>query len=262
MGTWLCSETSTGVCPDAILSLMLQIYTWLKAGIRTFSLLSEYGKAIAKQWMSILFGETLIGTIFLIWWAISNPKNPPLILTFVVAMFVAGYFVWRADHVRLIPKFEITEVLAQVTETDDPNTPSLYVQMIPRCLTEAPVYECRGHLLRVSKRLTPEDEWKLTDMNAPLFLGWDYYGTRPFTLEPGIDRRMNVCSWNSADRFIIPAVDPLPLKYKSVFNDVCTFKFDIKVTAKDCPSVNVSVTVAIAPREWNKPVVELIQAGH
>jgi predicted membrane metal-binding protein len=81
---------------------MRRIRTWLRARLETFALLPEYGKATAKQWMNILFGETVLGVIFLIWWALANPKNPPLILIFVAAVIIAGYFVWRADHIRLI----------------------------------------------------------------------------------------------------------------------------------------------------------------
>jgi hypothetical protein len=98
-------------------------------------------------------------------------------------------------------------------------------------------------------------------MNAPLFLEWDYYGIDPQTLEHGIDRRLNVCHWSSANNFIVPAVKPLPSKFRSVFDSSDTFKFDIKVTAKDCPSVNVSVTVNIALRKWDEPVIELIQGA-
>src|ERR1039457_3417890 len=113
---------------------MRRMSGWLKTRVKTFSLLLKYGKAIAKEWMNILFGETVIGAMFLIWWAIVNPKNPPLILIFVAAIFVAGYFVWRADHIRLTPKFKVDKIIVQRTETEDPNTIKMYVQVIPECL--------------------------------------------------------------------------------------------------------------------------------
>jgi len=71
--------------------------SWLRTRFQTFDLLPEYLGAIIEEWMNILFGETIVGAGFLIWWALTNPKNPPLIAVFVVAMFVAGYYVWRAD---------------------------------------------------------------------------------------------------------------------------------------------------------------------
>jgi len=221
--------------------------------------LPEYFTAAASQMQNILWGALLPFVAWGIWFIVSNPPMWINATAIGLALFLAGYYVWRADHVRLLPKFEVSEVCAQVTETNDPHNPSLFIQVIVRCLTDAPVYECRGHLLRVSSRFNSEEKWQLTDMNAPLFLGWDYYGISPCTLEPGIDRRLNVCFWSSANSFIIPAVEPLPAKYKSVFDSSDTFKFDIKVTAKDCASVNVSVTVNVALRKWNEPVVELIQ---
>jgi hypothetical protein len=239
---------------------MRRIRTWLRARLEAFALLPEYGKATAKQWMNILFGETVLGVIFLIWWALANPKNPPLILIFVAAVIIAGYFVWRADHIRLIPKFAVTELVIQPTETEA-NSMNLFLQIIPECLNDAPVYECRGQLLRVCKRHSDSDEWVVTGMNAPLFLGWDYYGIIPFTLEPGIKRRLNVCWWNDSAMFIIPAVEPLPSKFKTVFNSTGTFKFDIRLTARDCLPVDVSVTVNLDARLWDKPTVSLIQ-GH
>jgi hypothetical protein len=92
---------------------MHEILTWLKARLETFAHLPDYGKATAKQWMNILFGETVLGVIFLVWWALENPKNPPLIVIFIAAVIVAGYFVWRADHLRLRQTLDITQALLQ-----------------------------------------------------------------------------------------------------------------------------------------------------
>jgi hypothetical protein len=179
----------------------------------------------------------------------------------LVALFFAGYYVWRAYHLRLIPKFAVTELIVQPTKTEDPKSMNLFVQIIPECLTDAPVHECRGQLLRVCKRYTDSEEWVVTGMNAPLFLGWDYYSIAPFTLEPGIKRRLNVCWWNDRSMFIIPSVEPLPSKFKTVFNSTGTFKFDIRLTAKDCSPVDVFVTVNLDARIWDKPLVSLIQGS-
>ncbi len=162
---------------------------------------------------------------------------------------------------RLIPRFEVKEYVIQLTETENPDVTNLFIQIIPECMTESPVHECRGRLLLVSKRNSHENEWTATQMNSPLFLGWDYYGHGPFTLEPGIRQRLNVCWWSSVSHLIIPSVDPLPSKFRAVFGSGRIFKFDIRITAKDCPPVDVSVTVSLEGREWNKPIIELIQKG-
>jgi hypothetical protein len=99
-------------------------------------------------------------------------------------------------------------------------------------------------------------------MDSPLFLDWDYYGSGPMTLESGIRQRLNVCFWSQSSRFIIPAVQPLPSKFRVVFNNPGQFKFDIRVTAKECAPVDVSLTVELGLRKWDDPVVKLVSGGH
>jgi hypothetical protein len=89
---------------------------------------------------------------------------------FIFVLFLAGYYVWRANHIRMIPKFKILDVVhCQETATEQPEEMKLYVQIVPQCLTDAAVEKCRGHLLRVHKRHTDDGEWILTQMNEPLF---------------------------------------------------------------------------------------------
>lgn len=175
---------------------------------------------------------------------------------------MAGYYVWRADHVRLIPKFSVTTLCPpNETDTNNPSVTNLFIQIIPECLSNAPVHGCRARLLQVSKRFEESEDWRITSMDSPLFLDWDYYGSREFTLESGIRQRLNVCHWSNQFRMIIPTVTPIPSKFRNIFNDFETFKFDIRFTATDCEPVDVSVLVSLRNREWNKPQISLIQ-GH
>lgn len=233
--------------------IMRQIYRWLKNRVETSVLLPNYIGAIAKQWMNILFGETVVGVIFLVWWALGTP---PLILIFVVAMFVAGYFAWRADHVRLIPRFEIKEFYIQPTPTSIPHESRVYIQVLPTCLTEVPVSECRGHLLRVCKWSDAKNEWESTELNEPLNLAWSMHDASPLILQPGVGQRLNVC-WIDNYGHIVPDIPTgLPLRSASVFNSTDRFRFDIRVTARDCPPVDVFVVVQMG-NEWNRPLVSI-----
>jgi hypothetical protein len=99
---------------------MRQFRTWLTKQKGNLLLMPEYFRALAKEWLNILFGETLVGIGFLIWWALGAPTNHALVVVFVIAMFVAGYYAWCADHKRLEPTFEITRVIPQ-TWTDSEN---------------------------------------------------------------------------------------------------------------------------------------------
>jgi hypothetical protein len=185
---------------------------------------------------------------------------PVKVTACVVALFVAGYYVWHADHVRLIPKFSVTTLCPpNETDTEDRNVTNLFIQIIPECLSNAPVHGCRARLLQVSKRFEESENWRVTSMDSPLFLDWDYYGSREFTLEPGIRQRLNVCWWSNRFRMIIPCVAPLPSRFRNIFNDFETFKFYIRFTATDCEPVDISVLVSLRNREWNNPEISLIQ---
>ncbi|MGD1156728.1 MAG: hypothetical protein ABSA41_12950 [Terriglobia bacterium] len=172
---------------------------------------------------------------------------------------------WReckAKRDRLIPKFGIKEWVITETPTIDRRDYFAYVQLIVRCLTDAPVKGCRGRLLQVYKRYGHKENWNATAMNEPFDLEWSNYpNILELTLEPGIDQRLNVCRSFKSVRLLYPTLLVLPARAHAVFDSSGTFRFDIKITAKDCPSIDASVTVTIDECEWNKPIVELIQ-GH
>ena len=79
----------------------------------------------------------------------------------------SSVYVWRADHVPLIPKLAVREIHFQETpvmlngEIYDHRT---CIQLVPTCLTESPVYECVACLQRVEK-LTADGDWKETELD-------------------------------------------------------------------------------------------------
>jgi hypothetical protein len=241
------------------LPAMRHFRTWLIAQFAKLLLMPDYFRALAKEWLNILFGETLVGIGFLVWWALGAPTNHSLIVVFVIAMFVAGYYAWRAVYIRLQPKFKVEKIIAQRTETENSSVMKIYLQVLPECLTDAPVKKCHGRLLLVSQR-NNRGEWVPTEMNSPLKLGWDYYGYEPLTIEPGIGQRLNVCFWDNNATAIIPTVDPMPSKWRSIIGPG-PFKFDIRMTGKDCKPVDVSVTVNLLGRKWDEPEYALIQGA-
>jgi hypothetical protein len=203
--------------------------------------------------LSIAFGLlTLWYTPTLVWFGV-------YLLT---VFFMTGYYLWRDGYVRLQPKFAVLEAMSQPTETEQKHVMNMFIQIIPTCLSDALVYECRGRLLRVCHRHVDSDEWEVTRMDSPLFLEWDYYGSNAMMLEPGIRQRLNVCFWSSESRFIVPAVQPLPSKFRVVFDRLGEFKFDIRMTAKDCSPVNVALLVRLDLNKWDEPIVKLIAGGH
>ena len=91
-----------------------------------------------------------------------------------------------------------------------------------------------------------------TEMNSPLKVGWDYYGYEPLTIQKGIAQRLDICYWDNRFVAVVPTVDPLPSKWRSIIGPG-PFKFDIRMTAKDCSPVDFSVIVNLLGRKWDDP---------
>jgi hypothetical protein len=198
----------------------------------------------------------LVGVVFLIWWALGSP---PLVIIFLLAALVAGYYAWLAAHKRQIPKVAIREFTITPTPTNLSNVFQVYVHIIPRCETDASVNECQGFLLRVLRKSSAND-WEPTDMDEPLELTWSIYdNTDPRTLRPGIPTRLNLCYISSHDKELHAAVPRLPLRCSRVFGTGDTFRFDVRVTAKDCLPADASIVVKKG-NEWDRPYVELLSS--
>jgi hypothetical protein len=246
---------------------MRKAFRWvqkLRSGT-SLGLLPKYFKELATRWQGILWG----GSVFAIWGLYFIIGSPPSWLNWTavtVALFGAGYFAWRVDHIRLLPKFTVPEQIKyHPTPTRDGdgvvNGMSVWVQLSPKCLTDAPVEQCSAWLREVRRWSEAEQKWKATDMNESLPLGWSFGGEGhpPITLEPGNERRLNVLSIHSSNKLPVPVTCPLPLLWtQSVYNDKDTFLFDITFRGKDCPPVDIYLTVRCGD-QWDRPVVAFIQ---
>jgi hypothetical protein len=198
--------------------------------------------------LSIVFGLlTLWYTPTLVWFCVYS----------LIVSFMTGYYLWRAEYVRLQPHLKIEKIIAQITDTEDKDTTKIFLQVVPECITNAPVLECRARLLLVSKR-DGHGQWVPTQMNSPLKLVWDYYGYEPLTVEPGISQRLNICWWDNRFTAVVPTVDPMPSKWRGIIGPG-PFKFDIRVSARECSPIDFSVTVNLLGRKWDDPEYELIQ---
>jgi hypothetical protein len=64
---------------------MASIYQWFlrQFGELVFRLPARFFRVIAKEWLNILFGETLVGIGFLLWWSLAGPSNAKLIVVFI-----------------------------------------------------------------------------------------------------------------------------------------------------------------------------------
>jgi hypothetical protein len=131
-----------------------QAAEWIERHAKTFDLFPEYAKAVYQRWNEYFF-EALVLAPIVVWWMFGSPPMWLIVWAFIIALVVADYYTWRADYLRLLPKLEFapqvfTEMNTALTiNTHMPYTVQ-YIQLLPRCCTNAPVEQCRGRLLRVS----------------------------------------------------------------------------------------------------------------
>jgi hypothetical protein len=238
---------------------MSKVGRWFRRRFKELELLEQYFPLLFTRWQAALWGGSVLAVAFGWHFVTADWPYPVKVTACVTALFFAGYYLWRADHIRLQPQLTIaTSAHLQETPVIQSHERRVFVQIEPLCMTDSPVAECRGHLLRVYNRWTDKEDWKLIDMRERLLLGWSHYGIEPITLYPSGGQYLNICWRSNNVNVIVPSCEPLPARWKEAFDNVGTYKFDIEVTAKDCSPVQASVLVNIDETEWNKPVVEVI----
>jgi|SRR5579862_8004257 len=233
---------------------------------RTFDLLPEYFKSLVAHWQNVLWGEGIVAAVFSAWWLLGSPPAWAIVAYLVLAMFVAGYYLWRADHIRLVPKLEFGDVRVVKTPTREtigpvtrPGCDRVVAQLEVKNSTAAAVDDCRGHLVRVWK--WSYYGWIPTEVDEPLDLLWSTIDEPIRTLYPGIPQRLCIFAIdNVADKYIYPWAKSVQLRMLEVFKkaDPAKFKFDISVRARDCRSIDIALRVQIG-ETWDKPVVERLR---
>ena len=146
---------------------------------------------------------------------------------------VAGYYVWRTDHVRLVPKLAVRGTRLQdtpVTINGSVYDHRTFVQLLPTCLTQAPVYECVAYLQKV-ERLN-EDGWKDTALDKNLILNWA--GEQ----HPQSEQPLNIFFIQHKTNQIVPCLpanaDIPSAKFDSIFrrepSGITAFRFYVQIT--------------------------------
>jgi hypothetical protein len=94
---------------------------WLVKRLRTFDYLWAYFVAFYSNFLDIVWGVAVVGVIFglpLLIWSLATQfmSTIPAWVNWTAvgfAFFITGYYMWRADHVRLQPKLEVGKVTPQ-----------------------------------------------------------------------------------------------------------------------------------------------------
>jgi len=162
-----------------------QALEWFERHAKTFDLFPEYTKAVYHRWNDYFFEALLLAPIVL-WWMLGSPPMWLVAWAFVIALVVAGYYTWRADHLQLIPKvtlhFEHRDPFKQTTPLENVVGVKVYFRVFPKCST--PVPNCTGYLLKIFRER--DGRWISTPFNEAVLLTWADGRTGPITVEPGI----------------------------------------------------------------------------
>jgi hypothetical protein len=132
---------------------MRKISRWFKRRFKELDLLEEYFPLLFTRWQAAIWGGSVLAVAF--GWRFIVSDWPPYIkeTVCVVALFFAGYYVWRADHVRLQAKIEVTEVRRHTWDREGHEAVQYYFGIVNR--SEALTI----HGVRVQLRgITPEIE--------------------------------------------------------------------------------------------------------
>jgi hypothetical protein len=241
---------------------MSKLGRWLKRRLRVFDLLPDYFRSLAGHWQDALWGSSPIAVAFAVWWFLGNPPPWIIVIYLVSAMFIAGFYVWRDDHVRLMPKliFGAARVVSTPTTTSEgfPGPQRVVAQIEVENTTDVALTGCRGHLHRVLKWSEVTKQWMATEVDESLNLLWSTVDEPIITLYPRMKHQLCVFFVDDVQPHIGIWARPIQHRMAAVFehpdpNDI--FRFDISVTADDCLAANISLRVRMGV-QWDKPVVQ------
>ncbi len=229
-----------------------------------WKLISDYWRGIREHAWEIFWGSGVPGIAFTIYTLYYAPARAYLPWAVAWAILVAGYFIWRADHIRLVKRIELRDVRVVVTPTKDaqtgnPGADRAVVQLSVECASEVSVEGCVGRLVSAQKWEATENKWKPTNVDEPLTLIWSVTDTLQRSLEIGVPLRLNIFYVdNVPQKWIRVCTDRIPFRMERVFIDSQldeVFKFDISVTGSGCLPATASYRVQFGG-EWDKPIIE------
>jgi hypothetical protein len=245
------------------------MHRWLKERYRSLDLLGEYFLAVKHTGWDFLWGASVPAIVFCVWCFFEIPPWRVTSLCLMGLIFISGYYLWRADHVRLLPRFAAVDFVRNDARTVDGHYSS-YFQVLPKCLTAASIEECVGFLTSIEMQDAKSGEWRIVE-DEVLPLEWSFGGDAaahlPGTLySGGAERRLNVFFINSVERRIRPCVYPVPVRVLEMFDTLLlintrAIKFNLLIKGKDCADVRLAMVLNRTPGDVMNPAVTLEPAG-
>jgi hypothetical protein len=87
--------------------------SWFKRRFKELDLLEEYFPLLFTRWQAAIWGGSVLAVAFGWHFITSDWPHYVKLSACVVALFFAGYYVWRVDHIRLKKKIDITRLRVQ-----------------------------------------------------------------------------------------------------------------------------------------------------
>ena len=224
------------------LSLMRTFGTWLKTQFHALYAVPSYLRALAKEWVSILFGETILGAAFLIWLSLTNPSNGKLLFAFVAAMFMAGFYAWYAAYARLERRIEIIQISPREWPVQRGE---------PHAYQRAKAYQIE--IINRSKGVTVENVSVQLSAIDPKWANWEFLPIplhlrhdnpsrpedqmRAFSLDPEEQRNIDfISAFEGDNRFSVVHVVH-GATWEVPYTD--RNRLQVRITARDMPAVFV-----------------------
>lgn len=242
---------------------------WFKTQYRELDYLPLYFRLVFLRWQTILGGAAVITVVWTFWF---YTGNPPLKLTWAfvgVVIFLASYHVWRINYVRFIPRLKITgtnfidtPVVRNNVEVDQ----RTFIQLLPECLTESPVYECVGYLQHIDKPTAGGGGWEETALDRNLVLNW---GEGRVELHPRSEKPLNIFFIQHHANQIIPNLGPtadIPWqRFDALLMREPILRFYVQITCSDrvdgdfvsIKPVRVCLEVRFEGPNRYRPILEL-----
>ncbi|MGB6715479.1 MAG: hypothetical protein WBE47_00865 [Candidatus Acidiferrales bacterium] len=232
---------------------MSRISRWFNRQFGTFDLLPQYFAAAAGAMQDVLWGALLPFVAWGIWFIVSNPPTWVNVTAVGIALFLAGYYVWRADHVRLMPKLGLNAPVIVDTTTNVAQLSRRFVQIPATCLTQTRLENCGGQLLRVWRWV--DNDWQPTQVDEPLDLNWSILDVPTTFLERNVLRRLNVFFVENINRSVNFASNRIPLRMALSSMPLDVFKFDVRIAAQQGPPEYISFKVTFG-QDWDSISLE------
>jgi hypothetical protein len=208
------------------------------------SLFGVYLRAVADHWNEYFWDAFAPISPIVFWWMFGSPPVWLVALAVVWALLVAGYYTWRTDHLRLMPKLGLGNPSWQIhVANTDTGDPARFIQLVPICLSEERVEDCMAHLQRIMRWDNTTNVWVPTQFDHAVPLRWSFSDAKPHELRPGVHERINLL-W--VDRDYRQGLETVPRSLAEVNALQGEYhRYDIRLTAANSPAVDVSLKIGV-----------------